>query len=166
MAWQFSVSGPKYHLPCPEHHEPASSDILDRAAQFYTDRLTGPVLRYLAGRGFPEAFVRQRRNGFAPVSSTRDFLVRQVRGAARSNRTQVLREAIEAGLVVQDKARAVRDFFASETQGYILFPNVVHGRVVDLQARAYPTPAAAALTSTGRSQSTTCTMLVTLGSDL
>jgi hypothetical protein len=43
--------------------------------------------------------------------------------------------------VVQDKASAVRDFYASETHGYILFPNVVHGRVVDLQGRAYPTTA-------------------------
>ena len=55
--------------------------------------------------------------------------------------TQLLREAIEAGLVVEDKSGLVRDFFASETSGYILFPNVVHGRVVDLQGRAYPTPA-------------------------
>ena len=43
--------------------------------------------------------------------------------------------------MVQDKAGAVRDFFASETSGYILFPNVVHSRVVDLQGRAYPTSA-------------------------
>jgi hypothetical protein len=43
--------------------------------------------------------------------------------------------------VVQDKAGTARDFFASETHGYIVFPNVVHGRVVDLQGRAYPTPA-------------------------
>jgi hypothetical protein len=42
--------------------------------------------------------------------------------------------------VVQDKAGGVRDFFASDTNGYILFPNVVHSRVVDLQGRAYPTP--------------------------
>jgi DNA primase len=131
----------EHHLPWPEHHEPASSDVLDRAAQFYADRLTAPVLSYLAGRGFPEAFVRQRLIGYAPVSSSsRDMLVREIRGAARSNGTQVLREAIEAGLVVQDKAGGTRDFFASETQGYILFPNVVHGHVVDLQGRAYPTP--------------------------
>ena len=43
--------------------------------------------------------------------------------------------------MVQDKAGGARDFFASETHGYILFPNVVHGRVVDLQGRAHPTPA-------------------------
>ena len=73
--------------------------------------------------------------------ASRDLLVRQVREAVRSNGTQVLQEAIEAGLVVQDKAGGVRDFFASETSGYILFPNVVHGRVVDIQGRAYPTPA-------------------------
>jgi hypothetical protein len=41
--------------------------------------------------------------------------------------------------VVQDKTGRVRDFFASETTGYILFPNTVHGRVVDLQGRAHPT---------------------------
>jgi hypothetical protein len=55
--------------------------------------------------------------------------------------THLLQKAIEAGLVVQDKAGAARDFFASETQGYIMFPNVVRGRVVDLQGRAHPTPA-------------------------
>jgi DNA primase len=131
----------EHHLPWPEHHEPAPSDILDCAAQFYAGRLTASVLRYLADRGFPEAFVRQRRIGYAPVaSSSRDLLVRQIRGVARSNVTQVLREAIEAGLVVQDNKGGARDFFASENSGYILFPNVVHGRVVDLQGRAYPTP--------------------------
>src|SRR6516165_10112963 len=132
----------EHHLPWPEHQEAASSDILDRAARFYAGRLTTPVLRYLAERGFPEAFVRQRRIGYAPVaSSSRDLLVRQIRAVAGANRTQLLPEAIEAGLVVKDKAGAVRDFFASETSGYILFPNVVHGRVVDLQGRAYPTSA-------------------------
>jgi hypothetical protein len=96
----------------------------------------------LADRGFPEAFVRQRRIGYAPVaSSSRDLLVREIRAVASSNGTRLLTEAIEAGLVVKDKTGAVRDFFASETAGYILFPNVVHGRVVDLQGRAYPTPA-------------------------
>ena len=132
----------EHHLPWPEHQDAASSDILDHAAQFYAGRLTTPVLRYLAERGFPEAFVRQRRIGYAPVSpSSRDILVRHIRGTAKSNGNQVLREAIEAGLVVQDKAGPVRDFFAGETSGYILFPNIVHGRVVDLQGRAYPTPA-------------------------
>jgi DNA primase len=131
----------EYQLPWPDHHESASSDVLDRPAQFYAGSLTAPVLRYLAERGFPEQFVRQRRIGYAPVSSSRDLLVRQVRGAAKSNGTQVLREAVEAGLVVQDRAGGVRDFFGSETCGYILFPNVVHGHVVDLQGRAYPMPA-------------------------
>jgi DNA primase len=130
----------EHHLPWPEHREPASSDILNRAAQFYAGQLTAPVLRYLAERGFPEAFVRQRRIGYAPVSSTRDLLVRQIRSTTRSNGTQLFQEAIEAGLLVRDKAGAMRDFFASETHGYILFPNVVHGRVVDLQGRAYPPP--------------------------
>ena len=41
---------------------------------------------------------------------------------------------------MQDKARDVRDSFASETHGYIVFPNIVHGQVVDLQGRAYPKP--------------------------
>ena len=42
---------------------------------------------------------------------------------------------------VQDEAGCTREFFvhASETHGFIVFPNVVHGRVVDLQGRAYPT---------------------------
>jgi len=131
----------EHHLPWTKHHEPASSDVLDRATQFYAGRLTAPVLRYLAERGFPEIFVRHRRIGYAPVSSSRDLLVHQIRGAARANGPQLLQEAIEAGLVVQDKTGRVRDFFASETTGYILFPNTVHGRVVDLQGRAHPTPA-------------------------
>ena len=75
----------------------------------------------------------------------------------RSNGTQFLREAIEAGLVVQDKTGSVRYFFASETHGYMLFPNMVHGHVVDLQGRAYPTPPAAAPSSTGLARSATCT---------
>src|SRR5262249_28018378 len=50
-------------------------------------------------------------------SSTRDLLVREIQSMTRSNGTKLLREAIEAGLVVQDKAGAVRDFFASETHG-------------------------------------------------
>ena len=37
---------------------------------------------------------------------------------------------------MQDKAGVVRDFFASETAGYILFPNVVHGRVVSVEGVA------------------------------
>jgi len=114
--------------------------VLDRVAQFYADRLTVPVLRYLAERGFPETFVRQRRIGYAPISSSRDLLVREIRAMTKSNGIQLLQQAIEAGLVVRDKAGAVRDFFASETSGYILFPNMVHGRVVDLQGRTYPTP--------------------------
>jgi DNA primase len=130
----------EHRLAWPEHYEPPSSDVLDRAAQFYAGRLTAPVLRYLTERGFPEAFVRQRRIGYAPVSSSRDLLVREIRSMTRSNGTQLLQEAIEAGLVMRDKAGTTRDFFASETSGYILFPNVVHGRVVDLQGRAYPTP--------------------------
>jgi hypothetical protein len=69
----------EHHLPWPEHEEAASSDILDRAAQFYASRLTAPVIRYLADRGFPEAFVRKRRIGYAPVSpSWRDILVRHI----------------------------------------------------------------------------------------
>jgi DNA primase len=67
--------------------------VLDRTAQFYAGQLTAPVLGYLAKRGFPEAFVRQRRIGYAPVSSSsRDLLVRQIREAVRSNETQVLQE--------------------------------------------------------------------------
>jgi hypothetical protein len=93
-----------------------------------------------AGRGFPETFVRQRRIGYAPVSTSRDLLIREIRSMNRSNETNLLTQAIEAGLVVQDKASAARDFFVSETHGYILFPNVVYGRVVDLQGRAYPMP--------------------------
>jgi len=110
----------EHHLPWPEQREAVSSDVLDRAAQFYADRLTAPVLRYLAGRGFPEAFVRQRRIGYAPVSSSRDLLVREIRSTTRSNRTHLIQQAIEAGLVVQDKAGGVRDFFASET--HVLTP--------------------------------------------
>ena len=100
-------------------------------------RAGSPARRFLtlAGRGFPEQFVRHRRIGYAPVSSSRDLPVHQVRGPAKSNGTQVLREAVGAGLAVQDRAGGVRDFFASETCAYNLFPNVVHGHVVDLQGR-------------------------------
>ena len=154
----------EHQLPWLDHHEPALSDVVERAARFYAGRLTAPVLRYLAGRGFPEPFVRQRRIGYAPVSSLRDLLVREIRSTTRSNGTQLLREAIEAGLVVQDKAGAVRDFFACETQGYILFPNMVQGRVVDLQGRAYPTPARRSTYLNLPRRSTTCTTPAMRGS--
>ena len=154
----------EHHLPWPEHQEPAASDVLDRVAQFYADRLTVPVLRYLAERGFPETFVRQRRIGYAPISSSRDLLVREIRAMTKSNGIQLLQQAIEAGLVVRDKAGAVRDFFASETSGYILFPNMVHGVLWTSRAARIPRPPAAAGISTGRSRSTTCTMPAMPGS--
>jgi hypothetical protein len=89
----------------------------------FPGRLIAVVFRYLAEHGFPEAFVLQRRTGSAPdSSSSRDLLVRQMQSTARSNGTQPLQDAIEARLVVQHKAGTVRDFFPSETWGYILFP--------------------------------------------
>jgi hypothetical protein len=69
----------EHRLPWPEHNEPVSSDVLDQAAQFYAGRLTAPVLRYLAERGFPVPFVQQGRIGCVPVSSSRDLLVREIR---------------------------------------------------------------------------------------
>jgi hypothetical protein len=77
------------HLPWPENQEPFSSDVLDRAAQFYAGRLTASVIRYLGGRGFPDPFVCLRRMGCASVSSSRDLLVREIRSMARSNGTQL-----------------------------------------------------------------------------
>jgi hypothetical protein len=111
----------EHHLPWPEHHEPASSDVLDRAAQVYAGRLTAPVLRYLAERGFPETFVRQRRIGYAPVSSMPDLLVRQIRAAARSNETRFLQEGIEAGLVVQDRSGRSRLLLPAKPTGISCF---------------------------------------------
>jgi hypothetical protein len=105
----------EHHLSLPERQQAGSSDVLDRAAQFYAGRLTTAALRYLTERGFPEAVVRQHRIGYAPVSPSRDLLIREIRSTTRSNRTKLLREAIEAGLVVQDKASGTRDFFVSET---------------------------------------------------
>jgi hypothetical protein len=129
----------EHHLPWPEHHETASSDILDRAAQFIrTSHCSGarPLGRPRLSRSVRAPAPHRVRAG---SSSSRNLLVREIRSTTRSNGTRLLQEAIEAGLVVQDKPGGARDFFASETQGYILFPNVVHGRVVDLQGRAYPT---------------------------
>ena len=105
----------EHHLSLPERQQAGSSDVLDRAAQFYAGRLTTAALRYLTERGFPEAVVRQLRIGYAPVSPSRDLLIREIRSTTRSNGTKLLREAIEAGLVVQDKASGTRDFFVSET---------------------------------------------------
>jgi hypothetical protein len=138
---------------------------MDCAAQFYAGRFTTPVFRYLAERGFPEPFVHQRRIGYAPVSSSsRDLLVRHIRGAAKSNGTRLLTEAIEAGLVVQDKVGVVRDFFASETSGYIMFPNVVHGRVVISRPACILSPLAVAPISTCLARPAICTMLGIRGS--
>jgi hypothetical protein len=52
-----------------------------------------------------------------------------------------IQEALGGVLQFRSRLASVRHFSSSETHGYVLFPNVVHGRVVDLQGRAYPTPA-------------------------
>jgi len=43
-------------------------------------------------------------------------------------------------LQFRSRPASVRHFSSSETHGYVLFPNVVHGRVVELQGRVYPMP--------------------------
>ena len=147
----------EHHLPWPEQREAVSSDVLDRAAQFYADRLTAPVLRYLAGRGFPGAFVRQRRIGYAPVSSSRDLLVRQIRGAPRANGPQVLHEAIEAGLVFRTRRVQCETSSPARLRGIFCSRTWFTAAWWISRAARIPRRPAVARISTGRAQSGTST---------
>ena len=122
------------------HDRPQSNEdrggILTLAAKLYAEQLRSDVLAYLGRRGFPEAFVRKWRIGYAPQKSPellRDFL---------RQHTVAPEAALASGVVIEvgvRDGRFVHDFFGSSGGGYIVFPNPGrHGGVIDLQGRAFP----------------------------
>jgi len=111
--------------------------ILTLAAKFYAEQLCPDVLAYLGHRGFPEAFVRKWRIGYAPQKSThllREFL---------RQHTIAPEVALASGVLIElgpREGRFARDFFANSGGGYIVFPNPGrNGSIIDLQGRAFPT---------------------------
>ncbi len=122
------------------HDRPQSSEdrggILTLAAKLYAEQLHSDVMAYLGRRGFPEAFVRKWRIGYAPQKSPqllRDFL---------KQHTVALEAALASGVLMEGGARGARlvyDFFGTSGGGYIVFPNPGHHRgIIDLQGRAFP----------------------------
>jgi len=131
----------KHQIPWPEtlQNGPVRSNVIDRTTRAYERELTQSVLEYLAGRGFPEAFVKERRIGHVPVGTQ----ATQTRIADLASKYNVLKEAVGAGLVLETKSGKVdRDFFWSETRGYIIFPNLVDGKAIGLQGRTFPATSA------------------------
>src|SRR5574337_238596 len=120
---------------CPQSSKDRDG-ILTLAAKLYEQQLRSDVLSYLGRRGFPEAFVRKWRIGYAPQKSPqllRDFLRQHPVAPAAALASGVL---IEVG--ARD-GRLVRDFFGNSGGGYIVFPNPGrHGGIIDLQGRAFP----------------------------
>jgi len=123
------------------HDRPQSSEdksgILTLAAKLYAEQVHSDVLAYLGRRGFPEAFVRKWRIGYAPQKSPqllRDFL---------KQHTVALEGALASGVLMEVGARDARlvyDFFGTSGGGYIVFPNPGrHRGIIDLQGRAFPT---------------------------
>ncbi|OLC28449.1 MAG: hypothetical protein AUH31_09245 [Armatimonadetes bacterium 13_1_40CM_64_14] len=110
--------------------------ILTLAAKLYAEHLGSDVLAYLGRRGFPEAFVRKWRIGYAPQKSPqllRDFL---------RQHTVAPEAALASGVLIEAGARdgrLLRDFFGNGGGGYIVFPNPARdGGIIDLQGRAFP----------------------------
>ncbi len=122
------------------HDRPHSSEdtggILTLAAKLYAEQLRPDVLAHLGHRGFPEAFVRKWRIGYAPQKSPqllRDYLRQHTIASEAAMASGVL---IEVGA---REGRLVSDFFGNCGGGYIVFPNPGrHGGIIDLQGRAFP----------------------------
>ncbi len=105
-----------------------STKVLDTATRYYAEEMTGAPLAYLASRGFPEAFVRKQRIGFAPRDPGFGFT--RLAEAQGFDRT-----AESIGLIQKaTDTRPRRDYFLNR----IIFPNIERGHTVDLQGRAFP----------------------------
>ncbi len=127
----------QYQIPWPDamsENGHARVDIIGRAARFYQHGLTKPVLDYLAGRGFPEAFVRDRQIGYSPIGTE----ATRTRLADEAEKAKALDDALAAGLVLKFRNGRLRDFFWSDLRGYIIFPNLADGKAIGLQGRAFP----------------------------
>jgi len=120
-------------VPFPEKgRQKPHHSMFDVAADLYAATLPPSALEYLRTRGFPEAFVRMKKIGYAP-ERPRGFLASHLK-----SRGIDLREAESAGLVVRSSAQSVRDAFSAAGGGYIVLPVTRAGRTVDLQGRAFP----------------------------
>ena len=131
----------KHQIPWPEtlsQNGQKPNDVIHRAARFYRRGLTKPVLEYLAGRGFPEAFVKERQIGYVPIGTEGTT----TRLADEARKVGLLDDAITAGLVLKYRNGRLRDFFWSDTRGFIIFPNLVDGKAIGIQGRAFPATAA------------------------
>jgi DNA primase catalytic core len=127
----------KHQIPWPEalsQNGQKPNDVIHRAARFYQRGLTTPVLEYLAGRGFPEPFVRERQIGYVPVGTG----TTTTRLADEARKVGLIDDAVTAGLVLKYRNGRYRDFFWSDSRGFIIFPNLMDGKAVSLQGRAYP----------------------------
>gem|GEM_PF-1579806 len=118
-------------LPVPDRR-PRDSLLRDRvlelAADYYARHLAGPALAYLASRGLPEPLLAEHRVGYAPPTPLTGF-------AQHCEAHKLDRIAEAVGLVQPATDRTPRrDYF----RGRIIFPNLVRGRAVDLQGRAWP----------------------------
>ncbi|MDI6773142.1 MAG: CHC2 zinc finger domain-containing protein [bacterium] len=103
------------------------------AMEAYAGLLTPQAVQYLAGRGFPEAFVRAKQIGYAP-ERPKAFLAGYLRANGLS-----LQAAAACGLVVRTSSgQSARDAFATAGGGYLVFPVRRGPKVVDLQGRAWP----------------------------
>jgi DNA primase catalytic core len=121
----------RHHIPWPTRHgkdATGTTRALDAAMQYYARELTGPPQAYLAQRGFPEAFLKEHRVGYA---STRPGF-----GLTRFAEAQQFDRAAETAGLIQKPTdtRPRRDYFL----GRIIFPNREQGHTVDLQGRAFP----------------------------
>lgn len=126
----------RYGVPWPAQLAPRDQHrgIMDRAARFYERGLTPEVVAALAARGFPEAFVRERRIGYAPIGT--EATKRRLTSAV--TKAGVLSDALAAGLVLRTRGGDLRDLFWSDRCGYIIFPNLSGGTALGLQGRAHP----------------------------
>jgi len=127
----------QYEIPWPDataENGHARVEVISRAARFYQHGLTKPVLDYLAGRGFPDAFVRDCQIGYSPIGTE----ATRTRLADEAAKATLLDDALAAGLVLKFRNGRLRDFFWSDLRGYVIFPNLTGGKATGLQGRAFP----------------------------
>jgi DNA primase len=99
---------------------------MEAALRAYQSRLTGEVVEWLRRRGFPERYVREQGIGYAPPGEDRVL--------SRLLGPDELDGARRARLVGADSL----DYFGRHGGGWVVFPNRLGDRVVDLQGRAHP----------------------------
>ncbi len=103
--------------------------ILTYTADYYAGKLTAKVTDYLTGRGFTEETIKERRIGYAPGDHGL-FRYLPEKGFTREE------------ISLSGVADGGRDYFAAPSdsgiEGFITFPNLDGGLVLDIQGRAFP----------------------------